>query len=75
MGRGSGTSITLGIRRGDLSHYGAGATSREVGELIEGMNSSAIAKSYQRFAKQVETDQTLQQEVEGLWRAVSNVQI
>lgn len=47
-----------------LKHY-AGATSREVGELIKGMSGSAVAKTYQRFAKQVETDRTLQQEVEG----------
>ncbi|WP_321532937.1 hypothetical protein [uncultured Desulfuromonas sp.] len=55
-----------------LKHY-VGTTSREAGEVLGGMSCSAVAKSYQRFAKKVESDSDLQKEIENLWLGISHV--
>ncbi len=57
-----------------LKHY-VGTTSREAGEVFGGMNCSAVAKSYQRFAKKVESDPDLQKEIENIWLGMSHVQV
>jgi len=57
-----------------LKHY-VGTTSREAGEVLGGMSCSAAAKSYQRFAKKVESDPDLQKEIENIWLRMSHVQV
>ena len=57
-----------------LKHY-VGTTSREAGEVLDGMSCSAVAKSYQRFAKEVESDPDLQKEIENIWLGMSHIQV
>ena len=57
-----------------LKHY-VGTTSREAEEVLGGMNCSAVAKSYQRFAKKVGSDPDLPKEIENIWLGVSHVQV
>jgi REP element-mobilizing transposase RayT len=57
-----------------LKHY-AGVTSREVGDLFSGMSCAAVAKSYQRFVRQLATDRVLREDVMRCWEKMSHVQV
>jgi len=57
-----------------LKHH-AGMTSREVSQALGGMSCAAISKAYQRLRKQLASDEGLKQEIEGLIRRLSNVQV
>ena len=57
-----------------LKHH-TGMTSQEVSQALGGMSCAAIAKAYQRLRKQLASDEELKQEIEGLKRRLSNVQV
>lgn len=57
-----------------LKHH-TGMTSQEVSQALGGMSCAAIDKAYQRLRKQLAPDEELKQEIEGLKRRLSNVQV
>ena len=58
-----------------LLKYHAGMTSQEVSQALGGMSCAAIAKTYQRLRKQLVSNGELKQEIEGLLKRLSNVQV
>ncbi len=50
-----------------------GASNREIGNLFGGMSYSAVAKSYERFGKEISRSRKLKRELNRLKRKLSNV--
>jgi chromosomal replication initiation ATPase DnaA len=49
------------------------ASNQEIGELLGGMGAASVAKSYQRFAKDLVDDSLLKKELKELQRSMSHV--